>query len=26
VVTVETSNIMVRMPKVEIKRVYDRVQ
>ncbi len=26
VVTVETSNIMVRMPKVEIKRVYDRTQ
>ena len=26
VVTVETSNIMVRMPKVEITRVYDRVQ
>lgn len=26
VVTVETTNIMVRMPKVEIKRVYDRVQ
>ena len=26
VVTVETSNIMVRMQKVEIKRVYDRVQ
>jgi hypothetical protein len=26
VVTVETSNIMVRMDKVEIKRVYDRVQ
>jgi hypothetical protein len=25
-VTVETTNIMVRMPKVEIKRVYDRVQ
>jgi hypothetical protein len=25
-VTVETSNIMVRMDKVEIKRVYDRVQ
>ena len=25
-VTVETSNIMVRMPKVEIKRVYDRIQ
>jgi hypothetical protein len=26
VVTVETTNIMVRMDKVEIKRVYDRVQ
>jgi len=26
VVTVDTSNIMVRMPKVEIKRVYDRIQ
>jgi hypothetical protein len=26
VVTVDISNIMVRMPKVEIKRVYDRVQ
>jgi len=26
VVTVETTNIMVRMPKVEIRRVYDRVQ
>ncbi|HUR20021.1 MAG TPA: hypothetical protein VMZ90_04380 [Vicinamibacterales bacterium] len=26
VVTVDVSNIMVRMPKVEIKRVYDRVQ
>ncbi len=25
-VTVKTSNIMVRMPDVEIKRVYDRVQ
>ena len=26
IVTVETTNIMVRMDKVEIKRVYDRVQ
>ena len=26
VVTVDTSNVMVRMDKVEIKRVYDRVQ
>lgn len=26
VVTIETTNIMVRMVKVEIKRVYDRVQ
>ena len=26
VVTVDVSNVMVRMPKVEIKRVYDRVQ
>ncbi len=26
VVTVDVSNIMVRMPKMEIKRVYDRVQ
>jgi len=26
IVTVETTNIMVRMVKVEIKRVYDRVQ
>jgi hypothetical protein len=26
VVTVETTNIMVRMVKVEIKRVYDRIQ
>src|SRR5688572_20690309 len=26
VVTVETTNVMVRLPKVEMKRVYDRVQ
>lgn len=26
VVTVDTSNIMVRLPKTEIKRVYDKVQ